>query len=252
MNDPGLHNKVVIITGASQGIGLATSRLLAGKGATVVLAARDFKKLDQAGDLIKNGGGLVLTIPTDVRQEGEVRALVHQVQETCGRIDVLINNAGVLVYGPVATTDVGDWDRVMETNLKGAFLCSREVLPIMIRQRSGQIINIASGAGENGFPNLAVYCASKFGLIGFSKAMALEAAASPVKISYLSPGYVDTPMLRHFPEEIIKTVSPARPEEVAERILQLILNPDSSEKSKGLLKSALKKGVQWMTSKKSD
>ncbi len=252
MNDPAVKGKIVIVTGASRGIGLSVSRLLAQEGARVVLVARDQKALEKAGSLIKTEGGAALSIPADIRQESDVNQLILHVMEHYGRIDILINNAGVLAYGPVVSAKVEDWDMVIDTNLKGAFFCSREVLPIMLRQGSGQIINMASGAGESGFPNLAIYCASKFGLIGFSKALAREVASHNIKISTLCPGYVDTGMLDLFPEDFLKNVSPARPDEVADQILQLILTPDLSEKRKGFLKSTFKKGIQWMSSKKSD
>jgi 3-oxoacyl-[acyl-carrier protein] reductase len=252
MNDLSVKEKIVIVTGASRGIGLAVSRLLAEKGAHVALVARDQKALEEACHLIKTGGGDAISIPIDIRQESEVDTLIFQVMEYYGRIDILINNAGVLTYGPVVSAKVEDWNRVIDTNLKGAFFCSREVLPIMIRQGSGMIINMASGAGETGFPNLAIYCASKFGLIGFSKALAKEVAPYNIKIAYLCPGYVDTEMLNNFPEDFLKNVTPLRPDEVADQLLQLILYPDLSEKRNGFLKTTIKKGVQWMTSKKSD
>lgn len=251
MNKPSVKDKVIIVTGASKGIGLATSRLLAEKGAQVVLAARDPGALKKALGLIEDKGGSALDIPTDICREDAVRNLITQVKDRFGRIDVLINNAGILVYGPVTSTRVEDWDRVIDTNLKGAFLCSRAVLPIMIGQGFGQIINVVSGAGKAGFPNLALYCASKFGLVGFSKALAKEVSSTPVKISCLYPGYTDTEMLRHFPEEFLKEISPAKPEKVADQILRSILYPGSIEERTGYLKSAIKKGAQWIGWKKS-
>jgi len=250
MNKSLVKDKVVIVTGASKGIGLATSLLLVEKGAQVILAARNKEALEKACGLIEATGGSCILIPTDIRQEDEVKTLIAQVVDRYGRIDILINNAGVLVYGPMVSTTIADWDKVIDTNLKGAFLCSREVLSIMLRQGYGQIINLASGAGKGGFPNLAVYCASKFGLVGFTEALSQEVAATNIKISYLCPGYVDTEMLSIFPGDFLKNISPARPEEVADQILRIILYPELTEGRKRFLKSLIKKGVQWLTWRK--
>ncbi|MGA3085025.1 MAG: SDR family oxidoreductase [Thermodesulfobacteriota bacterium] len=250
MNKSLIKDKVVIVTGASKGIGLATSLLLVEKGAQVILAARNKEALEKACDLIEAKSGSCIPIPTDVRQENEVKSLIAQVVDRYGRIDVLINNAGVLVYGPMVSTTSADWDKVIDTNLKGAFLCSREVLSIMLKQGHGQIINLASGAGKGGFPNLTVYCASKFGLVGLTEALSQEVVATNIKIAYLCPGYVDTEMLSLFPRDFLKDISPVRPKEVADQILRIILNSELTEGRKRFLKSLIKKGVQWLTWRK--
>jgi len=216
----------------------------------VILAARNKEALEKACDLIEAKSGSCIPIPTDVRQENEVKSLIAQVVDRYGRIDVLINNAGVLVYGPMVSTTSADWDKVIDTNLKGAFLCSREVLSIMLKQGHGQIINLASGAGKGGFPNLTVYCASKFGLVGLTEALSQEVVATNIKIAYLCPGYVDTEMLSLFPRDFLKDISPVRPKEVADQILRIILNSELTEGRKRFLKSLIKKGVQWLTWRK--
>jgi len=251
MNDPEIKSKIIIVTGASKGIGLAVSRLLAGKGAQIVLASRDPEALEKASVLVEaqNQNRCPLFIPTDIRSESAVKAMITQVVDRYGRIDILINNAGVLVYGPMTSVTGEAWDRVIDTNLKGPFLCTREVLPVMDRQGHGQIINVASGAGITGFPNLAVYCASKFGLIGLSEALRKELASTNIKISYLCPGYVDTEMLHFFPEDLLKKVSPTRPEEVADQIFRLIAYPETFLKRKGSGGSSVHKGIQWINRK---
>ena len=216
-----------------------------------MLAARDPKNLKEAEYLLKTKGGSCTSVPTDIRREDQVKGLVTQVKEHYGRIDILINNAGVMVYGSLDSATVEDWDKVLDTNLKGAFLCSREVLPLMLRQGMGQIINVASGAGKTGFPNLAVYCASKFGLVGFSEALAREVSHTNIIISCLCPGYVETEMLGLFPEDLLKKISPVKPMVVAEQIVQLIVYPHATERRKGFLESAARKGIQWITRKKS-
>jgi len=217
-----LNDQVIIITGASRGIGYATAYLLAQKGAKVVLASRNIEALRKAANTIKSNYGTCTYVPTNIQQENDVKNLVSQVIKHFGRIDILINNAGIGVYGPITQTTLYDWEQVMGTNLKGIFLCTKEVIPIMIREGSGHIINIASQAGKYGFPNLAIYCASKFGVIGFSESLKRELAPYNIKVSYLCPGYVDTDFLKIFPKEIINKVKKALPDEIATQIFHLI------------------------------
>jgi len=184
-----------------------------------------------------------------VCRETSVKALVNQTVSRFGRIDVLINNAGVCVYGPVIRTTLDEWERVMETNLKGVFLCTREVIPAMIRQGAGHIITVASQAGKFGFPNLATYCASKFGVIGFSESLEREMFPYKVKVSYLCPGYVDTALLNVFPAEIIKNARMTAPEEVADQLFKLVISPRSKAKHPSLLKKMIRRMVsRWIPS----
>jgi len=206
-------------------------------------AGRDGGALQEVSRRIKSHKGVSLAVSMNVGHESSVKALVNQVVSRFGRIDVLINNAGVCVYGPVTRSSLEDWEKVMETNLKGVFLCSREVIPVMIRQGAGQIINVASQAGKFGFPNLAIYCASKFGVIGFSESLQRELALHNIKVSYLCPGYVNTELLKAFPAEILKDSRMAAPEEIADQLFKLIANPRLNDESHSLSLS-LKKLVR--------
>lgn len=244
-----LDGKVIIITGASRGIGRAAACLLAEKGGRIVLAGRDGSALQEVSRSIKSRKGVGLAMPTNVCCEGSVKTLVNQVVSRFGRIDVLINNAGVCVYGPVSRTTLDEWDQVMDTNLKGVFLCTREVIPAMIQQGAGHIITVASQAGKFGFPNLAVYCASKFGVIGFSESLDRELIPHGIKVSYLCPGYVDTALLKVFPAEIVKNARMTTPEEIADQIFKLIMSPRIKESHLSSLKKTIRRMVsRWMPS----
>jgi len=187
-----VKNKVVIITGASRGIGKAIALLFAGEGAKVVLASRHKKELVKVAGQIQRQNGEALAVPCDVRVESNIKKLVKKTLTAFGRIDILINNAGLGIRKPILEFTTGDWDLTLDTNLKGPFLCTREVLPVMIKQKRGQIINIGSLAGKNPIANLAAYCASKFGLIGFSESVGLEVRNYNIKLNLLLPGTVDT------------------------------------------------------------
>jgi len=242
-----LDGKVIIITGASKGIGRAAACLLADRGGRIVLAGRDGIALQEVSRGIKSRKGVGLAVSANVCSESSVKTLVNQVVSRFGRIDVLINNAGVCVYGPVTRTTLDEWEQVMETNLKGVFLCSREVIPVMIQQGAGHIITVASQAGKFGFPNLAVYCASKFGVIGFSESLERELVPHKIKVSYLCPGYVNTALLKVFPAEIIKSAGMTTPEEVADQLFKLIMSPRLKESHPSYLKKTIRRMVgRWM------
>lgn len=245
-----LQGKVIIVTGASKGIGRATACLLAERGAHVILAARSPKELEEVSRTIESRRGISRGIPTDIRDESDVKVLMQQAQGYFGRIDVLINNAGRCIFGPLSQASLADWEEVMETNLKGVFLCTREVIPIMIRQGEGHIITVASQAGKFGLPNLAIYCASKFGVIGFSEALKQELNPYRIKVSYLCPGYVNTGLLKAFPEETLSQAKMAQPQEVAEHIFREIAGPRERNSQKIVLKKLFKKAIeQWIPPK---
>ncbi len=187
-----IKNKVIIVTGASKGIGRAIALLFARQGASVMLSARGKSGLKRVAKEIETGGGNCTVIPCDVTKENQVRSLIRKTVQRFKRIDILINNAGLGIHKPVVEFTTRDWDTTIDTNLKGPFYCTREVLPFMIKQKGGQIINIGSLAGKNPIANLAAYCASKFGLIGFSESVALEVRNYGIKINLLLPGTVDT------------------------------------------------------------
>ncbi|GMR23066.1 MAG: SDR family oxidoreductase [Acidobacteriota bacterium] len=210
--------KVAVVTGASHGIGRSTSLALAARGVAVVLAARNRETLVAVENEIRDHGGVALTIPTDVTDAAGVDAMVEQTSRELGPIDLLVNNAGVVTRGPVVDTDEATWDDVLDINLKGAFLCTKAVLPEMIQRGRGRIVNISSIAGKIGTPQLAAYCASKWGLIGLTKATAEEVRGDGVHVFSACPGSVNTAMLE---KGLPGTTPDMEPEDVSDVIVYL-------------------------------
>lgn len=196
-----LEGRVSLVTGASRGIGRATALLLAGRGSDVVLAARTLEALGPVAEACAQKGVRVLTIPIDVASAESVRAGVDKTLVEWGRIDHLVNNAGVTGDGLLLRMKRDEWDRVLQTNLTGAFEVTRAVLPAMVRARYGRIVNISSVVGLMGNPGQANYCAAKAGLIGFTKALAREVASRQITVNAVAPGLVDTDMTRAMPSE---------------------------------------------------
>lgn len=217
-----LQDAVALVTGSSRGIGRATAVTLARAGANLVVSARTAAALAPVTAEIETLGVECLPVAADVTSPESVRELFALAFGHFRHIDVLINNAGTGVYGPVEHVTVEDWNRVIDTNLRGPFLCMREALPIMRRQGSGHIVNVASQAGLYGMPNLGPYCASKFGLVGLSQSVGRELRSTGVRVSYLCPGWVDTAFLDVFPSERIEKAEKASPQRVADEILGLI------------------------------
>jgi 3-oxoacyl-[acyl-carrier protein] reductase len=184
--------KVALITGASRGIGLAIARSLAGLGAQLALCARDPERLEAAGAGLKQSGASVVTIPADIRNSHEIAPLVRKAEESLGSIEILVNNAGIGYFAPVHEASEANWDAVLDTNLKAVFLLSKAVAPEMIQRRSGHIINIASLAGKSAFAGGAIYCASKWGLLGLTQCMAEDLRSYGIRVSAVLPGSVAT------------------------------------------------------------
>jgi NADP-dependent 3-hydroxy acid dehydrogenase YdfG len=190
-------SKTAIITGASSGIGRATALALAGQGARLCLFARSGDRLAEVRDeALRRGAADVSHSVGDVREEAEVEEAVKGALERFGRIDILINSAGLSLNGEVEDYSLSDWRTVIDTNLTGTFLTCRAVIPAMKRGGGGQIINISSGAGRNGIKHMAAYCASKFGVIGFTESLALEVRNHNIRVSVLLPGSVATDFSR--------------------------------------------------------
>jgi NADP-dependent 3-hydroxy acid dehydrogenase YdfG len=188
---------VAVITGASSGIGRATALALAERGLRLSLLARSTNALSEVADEAKGRGASdARYFACDVRDEAAVEAAIKATLDSFGRIDTLINSAGLSLNGEVDGYSLEDWRVVIDTNLTGTFLTCRAVLPAMKRQGGGQIINISSGAGRNGIKEMAAYCASKFGVIGFTESLALEARNQNIRVSVLLPGSVATDFSR--------------------------------------------------------
>jgi 3-oxoacyl-[acyl-carrier protein] reductase len=189
-----LDGKVAVVTGGSRGIGWAIAEALAKAGVRVAVGARTEADVEQAARRLNDeyGAGTAIGVTCDVRSQQDCEKLVAQAAERLGGIDILINNAGVGVFAPVAELDPEDWRRVIQTNLDSLFYCTHAALPHLVRRGSSWIINIGSLAGKNAFPGGAAYNASKFGLIGFSEALMQEVRHDGVRVSYIMPGSVAT------------------------------------------------------------
>ena len=223
-----LAGQVAVVTGAGRGIGRAVAVRLAREGAAMALAARSAPELDGVAREITQAGGRVLVIPTDVRQEAAVEALARRVLAEWGRVDALVNAAGVATFAPVTDSKLDDWDQILAVNLRGAVLCCRAVLPAMIARRRGTIINVGSVGTSRTLTGSAAYTASKYGLLGFSRVLAEEMRAHGVRVGVLSAGATDTPLWDAMP------AAPARermlrPDQVAEAaLLMATLDPNAT------------------------
>jgi len=219
-----LTNKVAIVTGGNKGIGKAISLRLAEEGADVVIAARDTEAADEVVRKVEQKGRHSLSVKTDVMQSDQVEAMVKKVMDEFGRIDILVNNAGQILKVEAAKTKVADWDNIINVNVRGTFLCSRTVLPHMIRRRGGKIINISSTAGKRGTPEVSAYCASKFAVSGFSESIAQEVAKYGITVNSICPGMVLTKMgLSVSPET--DTSKWLTPEDIADVVVFLATRP---------------------------
>jgi NAD(P)-dependent dehydrogenase (short-subunit alcohol dehydrogenase family) len=185
-----LESKIALITGGGSGIGKGIARAFAGDGATLVLASRNQSHLDAAAGELRARGATVLVVPADVTDEAQVVALFERTTREFGRLDILVNNSGVFDGGPLEELSLETWRKVLDVNLTGPFLCSREAMKIMKRQGGGRIINIGSISAQMPRENSAPYAASKHGLVGLTKAAALEGRAYGVVVSCLHPGNV--------------------------------------------------------------
>ena len=193
MAEAELEGRVALVTGASRGIGAVIAGRLARGGASVGVNYRSNQ--DQAAkvaDSITSQGGEALLVPGDVSEEKSAAAAVKQVVDRWGRIDILVNNAGITRDRLLLRMTAEDWDQVLAVDLRGAFLCTKYVMPHLIRQRQGRIVNISSVVGIGGNPGQANYAAAKAGLIGFTKSVAREVASRNVTVNALAPGFIDS------------------------------------------------------------
>jgi NADP-dependent 3-hydroxy acid dehydrogenase YdfG len=199
MNQGMLGGQTAIVTGAGRGIGRAVGLALAGAGAAVALAARTRRELADVAAEVRERGGRALAVPTDVTSAEAVDVLVEQTVAELGRVDLLVTAAGVASFGPLAGTKPADWDPMLAVNLRGAMLCCRAVLPAMLRQQRGTIINVASIAARRAIAGTAVYAATKAGLVAFSQVLAEEVRNEGVRVGVVVAGAVDTPLWDSIP-----------------------------------------------------
>jgi NAD(P)-dependent dehydrogenase (short-subunit alcohol dehydrogenase family) len=187
-----LNGKVAIVTGAGRGIGREVAFRFASAGVKVVLASRTKDEIEAVSLEIASRGGEALAVPTDVNSESDIKKMVTSAEEHFGPVDILVNNAGMMILKPLAETSPDELNKVVGTNLIGPFLCAKAVLPSMMSRKSGRIINIGSLAGRQGYTSQGAYCASKHGLAGLTKVLAIECKPHNIRVNMISPGGVLT------------------------------------------------------------
>lgn len=232
-----ITNKVAIVTGAGRGIGRATALLFAREGANVVLVAKTGSEIEAVADEIRRGGGEALPVPTDVSRKSEVESMVKQAFDRFGKIDILVNNAGVAIHNPIPKIREEDWDLTIAVNLKGVFLCTQAVFSHMCDRGHGNIVNVSSVAGKYGNSKFGAYCASKFGVVGFTEVTYAEGRPYGVKASVVCPGPVDTKMRRDNHDDDLTKL--AQPEDVADLILFLVTQPSRAHTPEAIIEAPL-------------
>ena len=199
-----IKGKVVVITGASSGMGEAAAKHLSALGATVILGARRADRVEKLAREIRDNGGKALSIAMDVTQRDQVKKLVNSAVEQFGRVDVILNNAGVMPLSPVDRLNVDEWDMMIDVNIKGVLNGIAAVLPYMKEQKSGQIINTSSVAGHKVFNGSAVYSATKFAVRALTEGLRMEVKPYNIRTTIVSPGAVKTELLEHITEADIQ------------------------------------------------
>ena len=234
---PALDNQVAIVTGASSGIGDATARHLAREGATVVLAARREDRLAELKDAIEADGGIALAVPTDVTDRDAVKALAQAALDTYGRIDVLVNNAGIMPLTMLHNMQTDDWYNTVDVNVYGVLHAVEAVLPTMIEQKGGHVVNVSSTAGRRVYPGGAVYSATKYAVRALSEGMRQELGpAYGIRVTCIEPGAVATeltdtisdPDVKKGMQKMFASLTPLEAERIAEAVVYAVTAPASA------------------------
>jgi clavulanate-9-aldehyde reducatase len=227
-----LTNQVVAVTGASSGIGEATALACAEAGAAVALAARRTDRIESLAARIVEQGGRAITVRTDVGEESQARAFVQRAHAELGRLDVLVNNAGVMLLGPIADAPTDEWRQMIHANVFGVLYCTHAALPLMAEQGSGHVVNVSSVAGRVARAGSGVYNLTKHGVGAFSEALRQECVPLGVRVTLIEPGAVATELSGHNRPEVLEQihkrfagVTPLRAEDIAGAVLYAIAQP---------------------------
>jgi NADP-dependent 3-hydroxy acid dehydrogenase YdfG len=229
-----LSNKTAIITGSSSGIGAATAKLLAENGASVVLAARSGDKLQSLQQDIQSGGGEAISVETDVTEREQLQNMANKTKGHFGSIDILVNNAGLMPLSYMKKLHVDEWDQMIDVNIKGVLYSVAAVLPVMVDQQAGHIVNISSVDGRRIYPGGTVYCATKFAVRALTDGLRQELSPSDnIRFTCIEPGTVDTPLADAITDEDIKEATKKEhrkmemlnPEDIARAIYYAVSQP---------------------------
>jgi NADP-dependent 3-hydroxy acid dehydrogenase YdfG len=230
-----LANTVALVTGSSSGIGAATARRLAAEGAAVALVARRQDRLDDLAAAIRADGGIALVVPSDVTSEQQAAGAVERAVDELGRLDIVVNNAGIMLLGPALDAPIGEWEQMVALNVQGMLYVTHAALPHLVRaaanspRRVADLVTITSTAGRVARPGSAVYNLTKFGAAAFSEALRQELVGQRVRVSVIEPGTVDTELASHLREDIRQaarsqtaSIEPLRPEDIADTVAYIV------------------------------
>ena len=230
-----LENTVALVTGSSSGIGAAIGRRLAAEGAAVALVARRRDRLDRLAEAIRADGGTALVVPADVTSQQEAADAVEQAVAGLGRLDIVVNNAGIMLLGPALDAPIGEWDQMVALNVQGLLYVTHAALPHLVRaagdsaRQVADLITISSTGGRVARPGSAVYNLTKYGAAAFSEALRQELLSRRVRVSVVEPGTVDTELISHLREDIRQaarsqtaSIEPLRPEDIADAVAYIV------------------------------
>ena len=230
-----LENTVALVTGSSSGIGAAIGRRLAAEGAAVALVARRRDRLDRLAEAIRADGGTALVVPADVTSQQEAADAVEQAVAGLGRLDIVVNNAGIMLLGPALDAPIGEWDQMVALNVQGLLYVTHAALPHLVRaagdsaRQVADLITISSTGGRVARPGSAVYNLTKFGAAAFSEALRQEMLSHRVRVSVIEPGTVDTELTTHLREDIRQaaqsqtaSIEPLRPDDIADAVAYIV------------------------------
>jgi 2-hydroxycyclohexanecarboxyl-CoA dehydrogenase len=222
-----LDGKVAVVTGGGRGIGQAIATVLAAKGAAVAVWDLNLESAEKTAATIRETGGTAIAVGGDVSVAADVAAAAARTRAELGAVTILVNNAGISAFEPFTSITEESWDRVIRINLKGPFLVTRELVPDMLAAGWGRIINISSSSAQTGAPAMAHYASSKGGVIGFTKALAIEYADKGITVNNVPPGFIDTPLLREGPIDVAAAAASmpmkrsGQPEDIAHAVAYL-------------------------------